>query len=292
MRLNIEARYLLARPTKYNLSAGALSSHSLDYHYRFLFVRGAHRLHAAATADEVLCLVPMVYLVPLDEPVCVQAGPDGAEVIELSFVAHTALCGAICPERRVPSRTRSREHNTTFLSYRPRRAGGHSVGHLELSMSLQAWLDGLCCLMAYPDVPYRYYDNKLEELFFLIGRDSQAERNGFWAHYHCRISGFREVVARAYSPDIDVSALYECASTLGLSETAFKRSFQEEFGMSPREWLMERRARQIYQDLVSTDKHLKEISLDYGFCNVSYFGAFCKQMLGDTPRRIRQRVKG
>lgn len=292
MKLDIEARYLLARPTKQELRPGAMSSHSKDYHYRFLFVRGAHRLHTAGSQEDEQSATPMVYLVPLDEPVCVQAGAEGAELIELSFVAHTSLCGAICPQRRTQARVRSREHSSTSTHYRPRRTGAHTVGRLTLSPVLQTWLDGLCHLMAFSDIPYRYYDNKLEEFFYLVGQDPQAEAEDFLAHYHCRISGFREVVMKAYRPDMDVSALYESASLLGLSETAFKRSFQEEFGMPPREWLMERRARQIYQDLISTDKHLKELSLDYGFCNVSYFGAFCRQMLGDTPRRIRKRVQG
>lgn len=292
MRMDVEARYMMSRPTEERLAAGALKSYDKAAYYRLLFVRGAHHLHIGHRDVDSYSAEPMIYLVPHDEPICLQAGACELELVELSFVAQTSLCGALCPQQRSRARSRTRETGEGSTQYRPRRVGGYSVGRLALNTELNLWLEGLRTLMSYPDTAYRYYDNRLEELFFLVGQTGGPEGEEFLLHYHCRISGFRERITQSYRYDMEVSELCALASAFQMNETAFKRTFYEEFGLSPREWLMERRAREIYHALITTDKNLKELSIDYGFCSVSYFGAFCRQMLGDTPRRLRQRVKG
>ncbi len=73
-----------------------------------------------------------------------------------------------------------------------------------------------------------------------------------------------------------------------MNELAFKRSFVEEFGMPPRDWITLQRARYVYSDLINTSSSIGEIGEQYGFCSMSYFSLFCKANLGGTPMQIRK----
>lgn len=293
MKLDLKARYMLARPERHTLAAGKISLQGNDLHYRLIFVStGGHILHNKDVAEPQEDRAVM-YLVPSGLPISIQACHQELEIIVLHFKASTSLCGGLCPERRDPSQqTQCSPPNDKTSHYRPRRLQVPQASKLGISTGVALWLQGVKHLMLNPHCDYRYYDHRIEELFYLIRYEYEpSDTDTFLAQYHCRISGFRECIMSNYRADMEVSDLYIVGETQGLSEAAFKRSFLEEFGSSPREWLIERRAKLIYQDLITTDKNFKELSSKYGFCNVSYFGAFCRQTLGDTPLRIRKRVQ-
>lgn len=293
MKLNLNARYTLARPERHTLSAGETCQQNNDLHYRLLFVSGGGHILLNKDITEQREDNTVVYLIPSGMPISIAACQNEIELVVLHFRASTALCGGYCPERKELYESSNTQSSTERPShYRPRRLHGSQPGKLTLSKGLELWLQGLKVLMNNPNCEYRYYDHRIEELFYLIRSEyPRTDTDTFLAQYHCRITGFREFVMTHYRANMDVSDLYSLGESQGLSEASFKRSFLEEFGASPREWLIERRAKLIYQDLITTDSNFKELSSKYGFCNVSYFGAFCRQTLGDTPLRIRKRVK-
>lgn len=294
MKVNLSAGCILSRPERHVLSSGEISKQSNNQHYRLLFVSAGGHTLLCKDIEEERDDRAVVYLIPSDLPISIQACEDGVELLVLQFKASTMLCGGHCPERRDPQSPVSQSSGEDKNShYRPRRHNTSHPGKLALSESLLLWLEGLKVLMNHPNCEYRYYDHRIEEFFYLIRQEyAREETNAFLSRYHCRIMGFREGVMSKYRANMEVSDLYAIGEALGLSEATFKRSFIEEFGVSPREWIIERRAQLIYQDLITTDSNFKELSSKYGFCNVSYFGAFCRQALGDTPLRIRKRVQG
>ena len=61
-------------------------------------------------------------------------------------------------------------------------------------------------------------------------------------------------------------------------------------GKSPVKWIMEYTMEDIYTQLRMTDKSLKEIAMQTGFPNTSFFGKFFREKSGMTPQEYRQQV--
>lgn len=297
MKLPFDARYILSLPSQQIVAEGGYSLHDDNFHYRLICASGRrYRLYnhehslGEYQGERILIIPPELHI-------HIQALEGEVELIEVSFRAHTHLCQSNCvahcmrqDEKLGPARRREREEP----SYRPRRREQGQVTSLTLSEGLRLWRQGLLYLMAQgQELSYLYYDHRIEEFFLLLRLDySPDEVEDFLESYHCRISGFREYIISSYKPSMEVTELYELGEELGQSESTFKRSFAEEFGLSPREWLQEQRAQRIYQELIASTRNFKDLSQAYGFCSVSHFGAFCRSHLGDTPLRIRKRAQG
>ncbi len=72
------------------------------------------------------------------------------------------------------------------------------------------------------------------------------------------------------------------------SLSAFKREFRQHYGMSPGEWLRERRLACAAQLLHATDRSVTEIMLDCGFAGPAHFSRAFKQTYGVSPREFRK----
>lgn len=298
MRVDPSIYYITGLPEHQLLGAQALSVQESTAHYRLLVVgAGGHDLldksgqsHHVDTAA--------VYLIPIGHICALKSCASELHLLTMSFRAHTALCSGHCPTPKSAPRRRGLvgEVRDTSLSaaptrVRPRRPMS-TVTSLPLTKGLSLWFEGMVYLLEHTGVEERVYDRKLEEFFYLLNLDyARADIDAFLAHYHCRIEGFRELVMSTLEPRTEVADLYKQGEKLGLNEVAFKRTFIEEYGQSPREWLSEQRARLLYKELALADKPFKELSDEFGFCSVSHFGAFCKQMLGDTPLHIRKNIR-
>lgn len=282
-------RYVSSRPQKYDLPAEAIHVSETDHQYRLIFAWGGEHSSYHSAKMGTSRREAMMYLVPPNSFCAIHVAGEPMQVVEISFRSHTDLCHAQCPQHK-PKRKTSLEARDVgdITKARPRRSSPTTT-ELSVAPALAQWLDGLLCLMDYDEVDMQYFDNRLLELFLLLRRAyDPSEEHAFLRFYHCRLEGFRERIGSAYHPLMELSDLYKIGEDMKLNELAFKRSFAEEFGLSPREWLIEQRARCIYRELLTTDRPLKELSLSFGFCSVSHFGSFCKQVLGDTPLRLRR----
>jgi len=71
------------------------------------------------------------------------------------------------------------------------------------------------------------------------------------------------------------------------SPTHLRRLFQKAVGMSPRQWLLERRLQKAAQLLQTTDKPVQQIADECGFESLSHFNRYFKAKFGLSPSQYR-----
>jgi AraC-like DNA-binding protein len=79
----------------------------------------------------------------------------------------------------------------------------------------------------------------------------------------------------------------EFAALANSSLTAFNEKFKKLTGMPPSKWLTGQKAQNVYHDIRSGRKSLKEISYEYQFSSVSHLGSFCKKNFGTSPKKLK-----
>lgn len=78
------------------------------------------------------------------------------------------------------------------------------------------------------------------------------------------------------------------AMRAGLSRAAFTRSFRASVGLSPHQYLSERRIAAAKRLLLETEFDLAYIAQETGFSSQSHFTGVFRDMVGCTPARFRQ----
>lgn len=291
MRVQTDRHYIIDLPESRTIEAGETSLYETEAYYRLVLVpAGGHYCYRQRGAS-LYEAGALMYLVPPGRFCSIKAVHQPLHVVAFHFRAHNALCRGECPRRSRGNREIALEvvgEEPKGYKGRPRRRN-IEVTSLPMPSAIEVWRESCAILRRFEATPLWLYDHKLEEFFLLLKMCySPTEGAEFLRYYHCRIEGFRQKIFQSYHEGMDVAELYALGEAMGLNELAFKRSFVEEFGLPPREWLVEQRAKAIYRALVEGDKPLKELSQDFGFCSVSHFGAFCRQTLGDTPLHIRK----
>lgn len=73
----------------------------------------------------------------------------------------------------------------------------------------------------------------------------------------------------------------------GRSLAAFKRDFEQQFGISPGRWLTKRRLEEAHKILANSNKMASEIYMDLGFEDLSHFSNAFKKQYGVSPSSIK-----
>lgn len=123
---------------------------------------------------------------------------------------------------------------------------------------------GLCLKTMYP------YDVLAEFFYHLIGN---------------QFPSFRKYVLNNYKSYEDVSSFAESA---GMSLSTFSRCFKSAFGTTVYKWLDDRKAENIFRDIVMTDMSFAEISEKYCFSAQTYLVYYSKKHFGLAPSAIRK----
>lgn len=79
----------------------------------------------------------------------------------------------------------------------------------------------------------------------------------------------------------------DIAETLSVSPNRLTNLFREEMGKTPIQFYRELRAEEAYRLLTSTTLPIKRIAARVGMPNLHQFNRFCREMLGASPRPIR-----
>jgi AraC-like DNA-binding protein len=74
-----------------------------------------------------------------------------------------------------------------------------------------------------------------------------------------------------------------------LSKTHFSRTFKNEFGLSPMEYILEQRLNKSAQLLQNTNYQIQDVCMLAGFNNVTYFIRAFKNKFGETPKVYQAR---
>lgn len=132
-----------------------------------------------------------------------------------------------------------------------------------------------------------YYELKLTELFYLIkSQYTEYERTCFFAPIIDEDFLFSNFIMDNYKQTANIKELVELSY---YSMSSFDKKFRRIFGQTPSKWLNERKKENIYKELFDTDKTLKQISIEHGFCSPVYFNAYCKSVFGMSPGEIRKK---
>lgn len=87
--------------------------------------------------------------------------------------------------------------------------------------------------------------------------------------------------------DKDLS-IRKLANDYGFSEDHFSRRFLQNFGIRPNKYIQLKRIQQAQLLLVTTNYSLKQIALNVGMENLSYFSRTFKKNTGNTPANFRK----
>jgi len=83
-------------------------------------------------------------------------------------------------------------------------------------------------------------------------------------------------------------ALREVAREVGMSYFHFSRAFKQSMGMTPTNYIAERRIERAKKLMQETDFPISEIALRSGFSSQSHFTTCFRRLAGVTPRSFRQ----
>ncbi|WP_165822605.1 helix-turn-helix domain-containing protein [Paenibacillus montanisoli] len=83
----------------------------------------------------------------------------------------------------------------------------------------------------------------------------------------------------------------QLAQISGYSYDYFRHLFKRSTGLSPVQYLIQRRVSQAKLELVNTDKKLASIAMDCGFSTTSQFSRLFKELTGEQPVAYRKRTR-
>lgn len=155
---------------------------------------------------------------------------------------------------------------------------------------LKAYFQSFYTYLTAPDKP----DNKLIELKFrelviLAGTTGTKSLSNYFGGL-CKNAkpSIREIMEDNFNYPM---SLEEYARLCGRSLSAFKREFNDTFGISPGRWLTQKRLELARYLLQSTAKSVMQIALDSGFNNASHFSRIFKAKFGMPPLELAKKNK-
>ncbi|MDD4398208.1 MAG: helix-turn-helix transcriptional regulator [Dysgonamonadaceae bacterium] len=129
----------------------------------------------------------------------------------------------------------------------------------------------------------QFEDNKI---ITLVGDD---ENKVFLVHVttsESRELDLREKVLKYYK---NSKSLDNLAEKCGFNCTkTFTRHFQSTFNITPKQWILNLKEKEMIKYLKDTDYTLKQIAVLLNFSNQSQLSHFCIQRTGFTPKELRE----
>ena len=170
------------------------------------------------------------------------------------------------------------------LSESQKSVSEQQIYHLAINSRIQLFFEGLIdCINDGLKSKY-YFDMKIEEFFILIRSYYITEQiHDFLLLMFSNNIAFSEFIKQNWNRYRTVA---EIAESMNMTLDQFSKKFKEVFGKPANKWLKENKAAAIYSEIISCDKPLQQIALDYGFNTMTQFIRFCKIELGKTPMEI------
>jgi AraC-like DNA-binding protein len=139
----------------------------------------------------------------------------------------------------------------------------------------------------------------------MIGMNKQAARERLWFHgeFEKAAALFVDERQTPLSPDMmrfkqmldDISLnlsanirLADIAGKYGWHPSALSRSFRQAFRCGMKQYVDQLLMSKLKQELITGDKSLKALAVEYRFCDSYYLSAFFKKREGLSPKLYRQ----
>ena len=140
--------------------------------------------------------------------------------------------------------------------------------------------DVIQCILHFNDGRYKIIpDSEASELLMvnIVRYNNNTELN------------FIERVFKQYKYSNSVNDLSE---RCGFKSTkTFTRHFKREFNMTPKQWLMLIRKKEVLHYLQNTNLSFSKIASLTGFSNISHLYNFCIDKIESTPAKIRKKAR-
>lgn len=131
-----------------------------------------------------------------------------------------------------------------------------------------------------------YMEVKIKELFYLLYRYYRKEELSYF--FSPLISSnvvFSNFILANYRK---VKTVKEFAELYSCSISNFEKKFKQVFGLSPYQWMMNKKINLIRHELKVSGKSIRQISEEQGFLSLPQFSDYCKKHLGSPPGKIRK----
>jgi len=100
-----------------------------------------------------------------------------------------------------------------------------------------------------------------------------------------RILFVKDFIDSNYSNNLRLKDL----ATIGLlSENHLLRNFNQIFGLTPFQYISQKRIQEAKRQIIESDKPIKNIALDVGYSSFSNFSSYFKSIIGKSPSAIRK----
>ena len=94
---------------------------------------------------------------------------------------------------------------------------------------------------------------------------------------------FKAQVLKVYS---NADSVKELAYKMNISISTLKRKFQSAFGMSVKQWLIQKRKERLLHDITQTKMPIAELAEKYKLTG-NYLSTFCREHFGKSPTELR-----
>lgn len=132
----------------------------------------------------------------------------------------------------------------------------------------------------------RMHELKYEEVLLVLRSFYTAGENALlFSSLLSENSDFCDKVWNYYKK---VKSVKELAEACHCSERSFVRKFKECFAISPQQWMLKQKNKEIKFCLTHTTLPMRQIAFELNFSSLSYFTIYCKKQFGMTPKEIRR----
>jgi AraC-like DNA-binding protein len=157
---------------------------------------------------------------------------------------------------------------------------------LQTNKVIRNYLDDLCFCIENGHTNPQFLQTKQREMFYYLSNFySKSELIGFFNTVVSKDIAFARLVVRNYTLDCTMESL---AESLHYSLSGFTKRFQKIFGITPHQWIHQKKIKKIYYAIICTRKTFAELAFELGFSSPSHFSNFCKQEYGNTPGQLRK----
>lgn len=198
-------------------------------------------------------------------------------LIRYSFTVDIALCNRFAIKnllRYLPDGGLSGRNDFVTLPVR-------DLLRRELELTRDLMREGLLCV--------HFQQMRLEIMFMeLRGFYRKEELAGLFAPILGVEEDFKDRVLQTFP---EVNSAKELMERLNMSPTVFKQKFHASFGVSAKQWLIQKKKEKLLRDILMTDCTVSELAEKYSL-TVNYLTTFCKKHFGKTPTELRLQWNG
>lgn len=161
---------------------------------------------------------------------------------------------------------------------------------MEYTPEIQAFVESILKIYkGKPQVDRKMTRLKLYELLHLLSyTGSGCLMEGLATLNNMERRGLKEFMNANYNKPLSIE---DYAYLTGRSLSSFRRDFIEQFGVSPKQWLIDRRLEQARALLIQNNTNVSQVALDTGYENISHFVKAFHKKYGTPPKQFLMRKR-